>query len=813
MALRITRPTAAPTAADPRAAAASALAREDLAGYRALFAEAASETGFHARYAVRRALLEAGLAGPSRETPKAVAQRFATVAALALDVLEEEPREPVLLNYAGVALYELGSWSAAEALFRSAQRLSATLAHVRDNLAALEAGRRSGRRPTLPASVSAVLPGLARRAERCADAARPVAGLTLSLCMIVRDEEEMLPRSLAAARDAVDEIVVVDTGSVDRTVEIARSFGAKVIEREWTGSFADARNASFDAATGDWILYLDADEVLVAGDAERLRELLGRTWREAFYLVETNFTGELGDGTAVTHNALRLFRNRLEYRFEGRIHEQIAHRLPTGQPERIEQSDVRVEHYGYLGVVRDAKDKSRRNIELLERQRDEGEDSGFLHFNLGSEYAALGEDANARRSFERAWEIVGDDPLRGAYGYVPSLLSRLVRARRLTGDPAGAIRLAGDGLEFMPGFTDLVFEQAQAARDQGRRDEAARLFERCLEMGDAPSRYSATAGRGSYLALVALAAIRRAAGDDAAARALVARCLDEHPDYVGAAGPYAVALLREGVEPAEVIAEIAARTPRLTPSARFLVGTALYEAGHATDAEEQFRAVVAAQPRNAGARVALAESLLSQRRWAEAADAAAAVEDGAAFADAARRTELFARTVAGEAAAAATAAARAAADLAAGELAAYESWLRLAAGQPAPVVPAAGAGALVVALEALLRVEEFDAVGPLLGAIEGSAMPERARREKLANVYLRRGFLESAADEWVATCADGRAPDADALVGLAQVAWAMGHHEDAVVFAREAEALDAAHPLAAGLAARLEGAAAASSSI
>jgi tetratricopeptide (TPR) repeat protein len=223
--------------------------------------------------------------------------------------------------------------------------------------------------------------------------------------------------------------------------------------------------------------------------------------------------------------------------------------------------------------------------------------------------------------------------------------------------------------------------------------------------------------------------------------------------------------------------------------------------------------VVAAQPRNAGARVALAESLLSQRRWADAADAAAAVEDGAPFADAARRTELFARIVAGDAAAAEAAAGRAGADLASGEMAGYDAWRRLAAGHGAPSAPAAAADALVVALEALLRVEEFDAVGPLLATIEGAALPERDRREMLANTYLRRGFLESAADEWMATCADGRAPDADALVGLAQVAWAMGHHEDAVTFAREAEAVDPAHPLAGGLAGRLELAVAASSSV
>ena len=310
MALRVTRPTAAPV--DPREAAAAALAREDLDAYRALFADTAVPEDVHARYATRRSILEAGLQGPRRETAKATAERFATVAAVALDALEAEPAEPVFLNYAGVALYELGSYAAAEALFRAAYRLSPTLPHVRENLDALVARRRSGGRPQVPATVAAVLPKLARRAERVAAAAKPATGLTLSLCMIVRDEEEMLPRSLAAVRDAVDEIIVVDTGSTDRTIEIAESFGAKVIEREWTGSFSDARNVSFNAATGDWVMFLDADEVLVADDAQRLREVLGRTWREALYLVETNFTGELGDGTAVTHNALRVFRNRPE---------------------------------------------------------------------------------------------------------------------------------------------------------------------------------------------------------------------------------------------------------------------------------------------------------------------------------------------------------------------------------------------------------------------------------------------------------------------------------------------------------------------
>src|SRR5437764_28958 len=83
---------------------------------------------------------------------------------------------------------------------------------------------------------------LASRARRLAPKAQPAQGLTLSLCMIVKDEEEMLAKCLAAAAPAVDEIIVVDTGSTDRTIEIAKEFGAEVIEQPWTGSFSDARN-------------------------------------------------------------------------------------------------------------------------------------------------------------------------------------------------------------------------------------------------------------------------------------------------------------------------------------------------------------------------------------------------------------------------------------------------------------------------------------------------------------------------------------------------------------------------------------------
>jgi tetratricopeptide (TPR) repeat protein len=735
-----------------------------------------------ASYRARRAAIEARLTAAKKASMHDRPAHYLAVAREALDGLAVEPREPLLLNYAGRGLYELGGREAAAELLAAASRLDPQLSSAAKNLGMAPAAK--GPRPAIPAAVAARLRGLEAEARWVASQARPVVGLTISLCMIVRDEEEMLPRSLAAARDAVDEIVVVDTGSRDRTVEIAREFGAKVIEREWTGSFADARNASFDAASGDWLLFLDADEVLDPAHAPLLRELTGKTWREAFYLVETNHTGEIGDGTAVTHNALRVFRNRPEYRFEGRVHEQIAHRLPSRLAERIEPTQIRVDHYGYLGAVRDAKEKSRRNIELLRGQLADSGGDAFLHFNLGSELAAAGEAAGAREQYERAWALLADDPGKRDRPYVASLTVRSTKALRFCGRLAEAEARALEGLAMFSDLTDLVFERALIAAALGDDDRAAQLFEDCLARGDAPSRLSPTVGCGGFLALVRLAELEARRGDAERAEGLLRRCLREHPEYLGSVLPLADAMLRRGEEAAEVVAQIEGAVAALTPSVRFMLATALYEAGEAEVAEPLYAAVVDAQPTNGGARLALAETLLSTKRYEEAAAAAAEIADEDAFAGPAARSELFARVLAGlPTEEAKRRAARR--GLAAAELELFAAW---AAQDSYPSLDPGVAATLATMLEALLRVQEFEAFEALLPALLATGLPGRERHALLGEIYFRRGFLDSAADEWGASCEE-EGPDAEALGGLARVAAARGLTEDAEVFEQGAREL------------------------
>ncbi|MGZ4231324.1 MAG: tetratricopeptide repeat-containing glycosyltransferase family 2 protein [Solirubrobacteraceae bacterium] len=764
------------------------LIADDIDGYRALFTRANEQEDPNARYHAQVLLLEEGLtAAGQASTAMQAAQLFADVAKAGLDALDEQASEPIILGYTGVALYELWALDGARALFEAAQRLEPSLPHIEQNLAQLKDRRRTARRNARP--LHPTVPALVTRAKRAALRAKPATGLTLSLCMIVRDEEEMLPRCLAAVAPAVDEIVIVDTGSVDRTIEIAHEFGAKVIHREWTGSFSEARNVSFEAATGDWLMYLDADEVLVAEDVKRLRALTGRVWKEAFYLVETSYTGDIEDGSAVTNSALRIFRNRPHYRFEGRLHEQIAHHLPTYAHNRIEQTSVRVEHFGYLGAVRDAKEKSTRNIDLLRAQQRDSAPSAFLHFNIGTEYAVIGDHAAALIEFERAWEMArrqGEE----RRDYVPALMTRLVTALRLTGRQTEAISKVDEGLELFPGFTDLVYAQALAYVSIDRFDEAIEAWKRCIEMGDAPARYGATVGAGTYLPKISLAELYLNRGEIQQATELLDECITEFPGFVGVVGPYATALIAGGATPEAVVSEIESRVADVTLAVRFMLASVLYTRGAMVAAEHQYRQVLAARPTSSQVRVALAEALLHQRRYLDAATEAAAVPSDDAFAALAARIELWGALAGEDLGRAKGARTKAyAAGVPGSQVEVFDAWASLLSPEQTPrQLPVAATPLLGAILETLLSSQDFKTFELLAGLIEHSALPERERREMRASMYLRVGLLAPAAQEWMAICES--APDSRALVGLARVSAAHGAAEDAVVFATEALNLD-----------------------
>ncbi len=770
--------------------AGAALTAGDFSGFEQALAEASGLPEPQHRYRTELLVLEQGLLYARSASDSAAVRSFVAVADGALTILDREPSEPVLLLYAGVACYEVWALDGARALFGAAARLDPSLpdlARNRDQLAQ----RLRGRRPSRP--LHGAVPGLVHRARGISGRARAATGLTISLCMIVKDEEQMLPRCLEAVRPAVDEIIVVDTGSTDATIEIARSFGARVIEHPWTGSFAEPRNVSFDAATSDWIIYLDADEVLVSEDVERLRELTGQTWREAFHLIETSFVGELGDGAAIVNTALRVFRNRPQYRFSGTIHEQIYKTLPSDAPGRVGHSSVRIEHYGYLEDTRAVKDKSTRNLSLLLEELGSGAPpTPFLHFNLGCEYAAAGDAGKAIDELSSAWHlIVAAGEVHSTF-YTPSLLSTLIRALRLSGQAAEAISFAETGLEHFPAYTDLLLEQAAAQLELGEPEAAQAQLERCIAQGDAPASFGGLVGSGTYLPRLALAKLALDHGDSDGALTHLDWSITHHPGYLGVAALYVGARRSQGAAPKDILSELETRLEPLTAAARIAVARAFVRSGAPGAAVAQYRTVLehGDAKRDSSVRVALAEILLAHGEWSQAAEAVAPIPDEDPYAALACRIETAARLAGGELEAARAARERAVGvGLAHAERELLDAWLEAAAGEGTRQgLTVASVPLLATMLEFMFRARAQAPYAQLRGLLDGSHLAARERAQLVAEIHLRHGDPAGAAAQWLAVCAE--APDARARFGLAQVAAATGAHDNAILFAEAALELD-----------------------
>jgi hypothetical protein len=332
-----------------------------------------------------------------------------------------------------------------------------------------------------------------------------------------------------------------------------------------------------------------------------------------------------------------------------------------------------------------------------------------------------------------------------------------------------------------------------AYRGLGDQEAAIAHFERCIGMGDAPSRFSATVGAGSFHARNLLAESFIAVGRLADAEVQLQHVLEHFPAFIGAVEPYARVLLRSGVPAAEVVARVDALVPTPTPGQRFLLAVPFYESGAVAEAAEQLEAVLAAQPGAHAARIALAEAQLSAGDLAGAATTALVVPADAPHGPAAAQTVLFARLAGGaEGALLDEAFGYAhAAGVDPAQLAVFVAW-RGGDDAARDRVPAAAAPLVAVMLEALARLEDFDGFERLAGVVELLDLPWRDQRELLAGVYYRRGFLESAANEWFGVVERLGGPDERALLGMALLAEAQGLDDDARTLRDEAATLAAA---------------------
>lgn len=308
-----------------------------------------------------------------------------------------------------------------------------------------------------------------------------VAKANLSVCMIVRNEERYLKRAIGSVKNVARELVVVDTGSTDSTVEIARSASAQVLSFPWTKDFSAARNHSIEAATSDWILVIDADEELCTESIPALYAACKDPEAAAFSLIIDN-RSETHTRVQRIHHGVRLFRNLPEIRFEGRIHEQVAQSAArTGRS--IKFAPITLFHYGYVQDSALLKEKFKRNYSLLLAEAEEHPESPYPLCHLAHAELLLEQTSKAIERYQRALELLereGGIPEQrpfwaGAY-------DGLIRAQMISGELEQALVTCRRGQRYFLAYAELIYLEGLCNAQLMRHAQAKKAFERCLAL-------------------------------------------------------------------------------------------------------------------------------------------------------------------------------------------------------------------------------------------------------------------------------------------------------------------------------------------
>jgi tetratricopeptide (TPR) repeat protein len=343
--------------------------------------------------------------------------------------------------------------------------------------------------------------------------------------MIVKNEEARLPTCLRSVNGLVDEIVIVDTGSTDRTREIAAACGARVFDFAWVDSFAAARNESLRHATGDWIFWLDADESLDDDNRRKLRDLFAdlKDEKAAYAMKQLSPLSRPG-GSVMAVNQVRLFRRCTELRWEYRVHEQILLAVRRAGHE-LRWTDIVIAHGGYQDATL-SRAKLERNVRLLRLQDAERPDDPVTLFNLGWAYQQCDKLEESVRLLQRSLERVPPD-----YSIRPKLYSLLSRGQHRLGRRAEALAACRAGRGSFPDDVELLFQEGLLLFEEGDHAGAEAALLRLLTLPPADTFGSLDASLRGFKARHQLALVYRAQGRLAEAEAQWRQVLEEQPPF------------------------------------------------------------------------------------------------------------------------------------------------------------------------------------------------------------------------------------------------------------------------------------------
>lgn len=339
--------------------------------------------------------------------------------------------------------------------------------------------------------------------------------LPVSVCMIAKNEDNHIEECLKRLRPCRLEIIVVDTGSVDRTVEMAHKYADRVFHFAWCDDFSSARNFSIQQAANDWVLIIDCDEYLENVNLAQLEDAISRHKDAVGMITRNNPYTVMGTRSIMSEQIGRLF-NRNYCRFEGTVHEQV--RTIQGETPETFQIPLTFYHEGYVSES-DKRMRATRNLEMLLRDLAVKGPSPYIYFQLGQNYISLNDMEKAAHYYKLGLDLNADpnsdfaQNMAETYGYCLMDLAKY--------DTAMSLRDKYDQLSHR---ADFVYLMGMLYMKKGDTGKAIEEFKKATTL----TAYSRT-GVNSYRANFHIGDIYENMGDMEQARAYYKKCGDYEP--------------------------------------------------------------------------------------------------------------------------------------------------------------------------------------------------------------------------------------------------------------------------------------------
>lgn len=297
----------------------------------------------------------------------------------------------------------------------------------------------------------------------------------ISLCIIVKNEEENIEKCLLSAEKYVDEIVIVDTGSSDNTKKIAQKYTDKIYDYKWCGDFSKARNFSISKSSNDWILVLDADEYITDYSIKNINNFISDDKNEKIVgrIERVNITESKAHGKKYKERIERLF-NKKYFKYEGIIHEQI---VPVNKFENMVPVDITINHIGYMESELKKKDKLQRNLDMLNKAIRINSKDPYLYFQMGKTYYVMKNYNDSILNFEKAISFKPDLK----FEYVEDLIETYGYALINSGKYGESLKIL-NYLDFYKNSADFNFLAGLIYMNNAKFKLAVESFYRCTKL-------------------------------------------------------------------------------------------------------------------------------------------------------------------------------------------------------------------------------------------------------------------------------------------------------------------------------------------